>query len=59
MTLRQTMDAALKDQVAEKEMKEKKQAAAPTEFAPAALAKMTRPRCASCWTRGAAHQRQD
>jgi protein phosphatase PTC7 len=43
VTLRQTMDAALKDQVAEKEMKEKKQAAAPPEFAPAALAKMDAP----------------
>jgi protein phosphatase PTC7 len=43
VNLRQQMDAALKEKVAEKELKEKKQAAAPPEFAPAVLAKMDAP----------------
>ena len=40
VTLRQQMDSALKEKVAEKEAKEKKEAAAPPEFSPAAIAKM-------------------
>ena len=39
------MDAALKDKVAEKEMKEKKEKAAPAEFSPAALSKMDAATC--------------
>ena len=43
VNLRQQMDAALKEKVAEKEMMEKKQAAAPPEFSPAVLANMEAP----------------
>tara|TARA_B110000977_G_scaffold84370_1_gene112673 strand:- start:14694 stop:16037 length:1344 start_codon:yes stop_codon:yes gene_type:complete len=45
VNLRQQMDAALKDKVAEKEMKEKKEKAAPAEFSPAALSKMDAATC--------------
>lgn len=40
VNLRQQMDAALKEKVAEKEAKEKQQAAVPPEFSPAAVAAM-------------------
>ena len=40
VNLRQQMDSALKEKVAEKEAKEQKEAAAPPEFSPAAIAKM-------------------